>query len=104
MVRASLVCLLASLGSPVARRLDQLNDTALGRREQLGPSSVFVVVMGRGIQSRISSIRAWTRLVWFGDDDPMLGFNSRRGLKRIPARGWSADERTVAKDLIREEI
>ena len=40
----------------------------------------------------------------FGDDDPMLGFNSRRDLKQIPARGWSADERTVAKDLIREEI
>jgi hypothetical protein len=40
----------------------------------------------------------------FGDDDPMLGFNSRRCLRQIPARGWPADERAVARDLFGEEI
>jgi hypothetical protein len=76
----------------------------LGRREQLGLSSVFAVIVARGILGRISSIRAWTRLVWFGDDDPMLGFNSRCRLRQIAARGWPADEHTVARDLFGEEI
>jgi hypothetical protein len=40
----------------------------------------------------------------FGDDDLMLGFDSHRGLKQIPATGWPADERSVVRDLIREEI
>jgi hypothetical protein len=34
----------------------------------------------------------------------MLGFNSHRRLRQIPARGWSADEHTVARDLFGEEI
>jgi hypothetical protein len=39
-----------------------------------------------------------------GDDDPILSFEGRRRLKRIPARGWPADEHAVARDLFCEEI
>jgi hypothetical protein len=39
-----------------------------------------------------------------GDDDPILGFGGPRSLKRIPTRGWPADERVVPRDLFGEEI
>jgi hypothetical protein len=34
----------------------------------------------------------------------MLGFNSRRRLGRVPARGWPAGERVVARGLSGEGI
>jgi hypothetical protein len=37
------------------------------------------------------------------DTSPTLGFDSHRRLGRVPARGWLAGERTVARVVVGEE-
>jgi hypothetical protein len=38
-----------------------------------------------------------------GDTSPTLGFDSRRRLGRVPARGWLEGERAVARVVVGEE-
>jgi hypothetical protein len=58
----------------------------------------------RGFRVRLVQLGHGLGSPGIGDADPMLGFNSRRRLRRVPARRWPADEGAVARDLVGEEI
>jgi hypothetical protein len=87
-VHTSLVCVLVSLGSPVACKVDRLNATVLGQWEQLCLSSVFGVVVVRGILGQISSISTWTRIVlargWWSD----TRFRWSSSFEASHSKGW----------------
>jgi hypothetical protein len=86
-VHTSLVCVLVSLGSPIACKPHRLNATALDRREQLCLSSVFAVVVDVGFRVRLAQLVHGLGSSWIRDDDLILDFGGHRRLKRVPARG-----------------